>query len=566
MTEAIGTTFSPLFALTVGIAIANMYVELQNSVGDYFFEEIVSYTNYFIPPPPEPTYFEMVCQFVEDYQIMFWSAVSVFGIIMSCVFIIVVKRILAIRPIVRLSCRMRGYQYESMQEGSSFKSGELPNSIVKIEIPGILTNTHNGMGWRFNNLLVTATHVIEGHDLVVVRGSKGEVLLEKPNYVRSKIPGFEDLCYIILESSIWTRLGTCKATVVKEIPAANTIAKAYNWKNQYSQGVVSRGNSIGMLIYTGSTIRGMSGTPYMLGNMVMATHSSSISGTNIGLVATHIAKDAARLVINEAVYGTENPVEQDVFYKNTGWDSKTLDRLMDDVDSGKTTDWSKPIVIDYNASLNFESAKKNLEAQWKAREAETAAKVVKATGQADDQPDVYFTCHELPTINDRVENLEQIVVKLQEYIIDLRSTHARTILKEKVASGQTKPIDYPCDLCDQVCTSSQALANHKENSHTSHKVFKCPHCDIICKNEIRLNNHMKNCVVKEAMHREAVVGCALDAKKNQQIKMNDTFLGPSTSQESRSRNSKNTSKSSKEQLLYQCLQANQKLMDTLMKK
>lgn len=162
---------------------------------------------------------------------------------------------------------------ESKREGSSFmENGTQPKCQVKIAYKDGDNYVVYGAGIRMaDSYLVTPAHnlaVPEKTELYLINERMNSE--KKMETIIERLPGAEahlriaaDLTAVKIESRIWSNLGT---KIVRLSPMANersTVTITSPCDNRYTMGTVKRSNlGLGRLIYSGSTVGGMSGAMY----------------------------------------------------------------------------------------------------------------------------------------------------------------------------------------------------------------------------------------------------------------------------------------------------------------
>lgn len=203
------------------------------------------------------------------------------------------KRVVPLWYSARGICVIRG---EAMQPGSSFRiQAGMPRCQIPIYTPGVLYDTFLGYGIRYDDVLVVPTHVHTGADYGMLLKVDGKSFLLDATPIRSNI--LSDVSYFLMDKSVWARLGVQSAKVVGApvSPVAVTVVGPQG----ASSGYVSRNPTPYVLNYTGSTIPGYSGAPYVTNGSVIGIHAGQTNGTNVGYGAGAIAAEIAVLIYGE---------------------------------------------------------------------------------------------------------------------------------------------------------------------------------------------------------------------------------------------------------------------------
>lgn len=203
------------------------------------------------------------------------------------------KKVVPLWYSARGICVIRG---EAMQPGSSFRiQASMPRCQIPIYTPGVLYDTFLGYGIRYDDVLVMPTHVYMGADYGMLLKVDDKSFLLEATPIRSNI--LSDVSYFLMDKSVWARLGVQSAKVVGApiSPVAVTVVGPQG----ASSGYVSRNPTPYVLNYTGSTIPGYSGAPYVINGSVIGIHAGQTNGTNVGYGAGAIAAEIAVLIYGE---------------------------------------------------------------------------------------------------------------------------------------------------------------------------------------------------------------------------------------------------------------------------
>ncbi|APG75815.1 hypothetical protein 1 [Hubei diptera virus 13] len=499
----------------------------------------------FVPEPePEPDYFSGlisdVTALVKRVDLTLLSLLLVVLMILASIWISMGYVYYSMR---RVSYKVRGIQYEAMQAGSEFREGEVPKFQVRVLLPGVFVNSHQGYGIRVENWLVLPTHVLTGSE-ILLEGSRGRVVIPTDHEPSKLHP---DVAYVWLEDSQWTTLGTRSA---KTIPITSCHVRCTGQKG-YSMGTVNKTNIIGVLRYSGSTVPGMSGAAYVAQDRVVGMHTGASMEKNLGVAAALFVNELKKKIKNEAIFlpssnNSEDAAYQMKSFKNTKWDAKLLEALAENADDMDLGSWGGN--VDFDPDWKAESA----EEPKKQNPIELATLIMKQHGPSGEETG--FSLLNTKVLED-IKDLQERLTIVEEYI--------KTKISKK---KEPKPIvTYDCEECGAKTTSESDLTKHQAK-HVKHK---CEICDITCQTALRLANHVANA------HRTAKPESAYPGDARvvvQTAPETQAFLDPrSNSPKRKNRSSKRSSSTSSkkqdslpwEKLLYQMVQSQNRLEEYL---
>lgn len=246
--------------------------------------------------------------------------------------------------------RFRGIQFESMQPGSEFVDGEVPDFQVGIYNAGAFVDTFIGYGVRFRTILVVPTHVVRHAQMMVIEGKTGKIGISVAP-VHSRV--HSDLTYFPLTEVQWSKVGVSQARVPKKV--LNALVSCTGRKGSTS-GLLTRVEGLGIMKYAGSTVGGMSGAAYYSGQTVHGIHTGSTGAFNVGVSSLLIEGEIKKLVIGET------PTLDDLRGLNrasaakvrAGWNTEGLLKQIDEIYS-KDCEWAEDFDLDYGAQLDFEA-------------------------------------------------------------------------------------------------------------------------------------------------------------------------------------------------------------------
>lgn len=258
------------------------------------------------------------------------------------------------RTLKRTVMHFRGIHFESMQTGSDFVEGEIPDYQVSIYNAGTFVDTFIGYGVRFGTMLVVPSHVKRHALLMVAEGKLGKMGISVAP-MESRV--HSDLTYYPLTEAQWSRLGVAQPRVPKKV--MNALVSCTGRKGTTS-GLVSRIEALGILKYAGSTIGGMSGAAYFSGQTVHGVHTGSAGDFNVGVSSVLIMAEVRKLVGTACV--GETPTLEEMRGLNrasaakvkSGWNTDSLLRQIDETYS-RDCEWAEDRDFDYGAQLDFEA-------------------------------------------------------------------------------------------------------------------------------------------------------------------------------------------------------------------
>ncbi|APG75865.1 hypothetical protein 1 [Sanxia sobemo-like virus 1] len=168
------------------------------------------------------------------------------------------------------------YDNESVKAGSKLLSPKLAKCQVRITFPD---GSPCASGFRYrSDLLITAKHAVNEPGKYHIIGSSGyRHVLDSDDFTRVQS---SDLVCALLPTNVWSALGVANGLSVEKIDDGMSVTVSSSEAS--STGVMSSTDYIFHYEYTGSTLPGFSGAPYMQANRVAGMHLGA--GTlNIGL-------------------------------------------------------------------------------------------------------------------------------------------------------------------------------------------------------------------------------------------------------------------------------------------
>lgn len=249
---------------------------------------------------PEPTIQERVQHVIEGWEptvVASYLAITIVGFLL-CVMVLKKSRYLVMKA--------QGIHFEAMVPGSEFQKGGIPNCQVEILSYGLLVKEFVGYGIRVGEMLVLPNHVYQ-----TVK-NKGDVLLQgtdpqgKKKIVSISVEPFKskihpDVAYIPLTSQTWALLGTSKAKLATTMRRG--LVQCAGRNGVVLGNICESPQSLGMVIFGGSTVPGMSGAAYMVSNNVHGMHIGHIGMHNTGVSSLLIAAEMEKLFVGESSGG-----------------------------------------------------------------------------------------------------------------------------------------------------------------------------------------------------------------------------------------------------------------------
>lgn len=234
----------------------------------------------------------------------------------------------------RVSYKIRGIKYESLQPGSEFVTGNIPGYQISVYKPGLLMNTFVGYAVRVDMALCIPTHVLAQCGGTAVVGNK-RIITKWDQSCK-----LADVSYAMLTEAQFSELGLRKPSI--GTVSGYTVAACSGMEGA-SSGNLRRMSTIGMLSYSGSTIPGYSGAAYYDKNVLFGMHTGeSGSGINCGVAAVFLAAEIKARYLEVIPEARSKKMTNVTFFSNPAQDTYTADRVA----SGPQSTWSDRQVID----------------------------------------------------------------------------------------------------------------------------------------------------------------------------------------------------------------------------
>lgn len=178
-----------------------------------------------------------------------------------------------------------------------------------------------GMGFRAENAILTACHVLQGGDRFELVSNLGSMQVDE-SVIR--VFPYDDVAYFHLTERDFSILGMSKGSLLSHaVPDGTGVyAQCYGPGNpvSFTMGSVQSATNFGKVTYSGTTGRGFSGSPYIVHKQVVGMH--------IGAGVVNLGVDAAYLRM--LLTGVKESTEE--------W---LIDELERDMASKKSVDWKR---------------------------------------------------------------------------------------------------------------------------------------------------------------------------------------------------------------------------------
>ncbi|APG75915.1 hypothetical protein 1 [Hubei sobemo-like virus 31] len=397
--------------------------------------------------------------------------------------------------------RIRGIKYEAMMANSHFHEGKPLECQVAILIPGLLTDKHNGYGFRVEDFLVVPKHVVAGKDEIMLKNlffPEKKLMISTAGRIDSKLN--VDLSYILLTKKSWSTVGVSKSSIIAGTKSLMQSVTIYGPKG-VSEGALRHTNMIGQLAYTGSTIPGMSGSVYTSEGRVLGMHTGAFEKKiNVGLAGSMIKEEVKYLTVVQ-LESSEELLE--VAADNGDWNDAMMNGYVNDKYSQRQYELDQRYLEDKKAKEEEEKAyTKRFYARLASGEiddwtsddflGESAIKLARQLVERADRKKKTIKAEssdgeDIPlqdmALYRRLTDMEATIERLAE-----RLAFVENRLCRETAMGQV--VGYRCDECRTSCTTAEKLENHKKAAHPKVEKYPCPSCDTVCNTQAKLSNHM----------------------------------------------------------------------------
>lgn len=414
------------------------------------------------------------------------------------------------RRVRRAVQKMRGVKLEAMRVGSKFRVGKIPNCQIAIKRQGVFVDSHVGFGIRVNDFLVVPTHVLgDMQEIILSVEGRKSYLINVSSRIESKI--VSDLTYIKVSKDVWSVLGAQQARLAREVPSVKLFASVAGYQG-ITDGMLACSSEQCLMTYGGSTVPGMSGAAYMVGNVVHAIHTGEVSNENMGISSVLIYHEISSLVSYESSDLDALDI-WDAPRRKAPWDTNDIkDQILrvnkltaDEQDailaSGGSDSWAR--------SMGFENA------QVQAPASSTITvnvpppppmprTPVTTSRRAHFNPisrTVDFAPHGVDSelsslvVSGLSNPIEERFILLENRVAALEA--GRTVVQD--AGGE-----FPCTQCAVVCTTQSRLDNHLVFNHSPKHT--CDRCGLDTFRSLRsLGNHRLQCKLAVASNQSSQV-------------------------------------------------------------
>lgn len=177
--------------------------------------------------------------------------------------------------------RLGDYVQEKMAPGSTFVSSPLPKMQCEVWISvDAGAFIYSGQGFRVGDNFFTASHVVAEADEVKLQNPRTKQSLVVPQ--ESFISREGDIAVAKLGNQLSTiSLGTAKRFSGTSIGRSDAAFVSISALGQMSFGLLTPHTAFGFVTYSGSTISGFSGAPYLVNGVVCGMHIGH-QGVNLG--------------------------------------------------------------------------------------------------------------------------------------------------------------------------------------------------------------------------------------------------------------------------------------------
>lgn len=339
------------FLVCLGVTLFEQFLELSH----WFYQSADMAALYVVKAAgvPEPTVQEKIIQVIEGWD----------PVVATSYLVLAVTGFLLASVLLRKSkyfvMKAQGIHFEAMVPGSHFQKGEVPSCQLEVCCYGILSNEFVGYGIRVGEFLVLPYHVY------LTAASKGNVLLRgtnpqgKTTVVAVTMEPFKskvhpDVAYLPLSATTWSLLGTSKARLATNLKRG--LVQCAGKHGVVLGNICESTQSMGMVVFGGSTVPGMSGAAYMVANSVHGMHIGHIGTHNTGVSSLLLNIEMEKLFVGEGA-------GKWVHYNDPSYDAKM--QAKQEFNSDET--WNKKDIVNavnyaYDASEVFGG--KKVKADW----------------------------------------------------------------------------------------------------------------------------------------------------------------------------------------------------------
>ncbi|APG75770.1 hypothetical protein 1 [Hubei sobemo-like virus 29] len=400
--------------------------------------------------------------------------------------------------------RIRGIQYESVREGSSFRSAKVPAYQIAVMEAGLLSDTHIGYGCRYCDYLVLPRHVLEKDGALVttvlLKGPLSKVMTNI-SPVQSRV--IDDLVYCYLEPKTWSCLGAAKGKWANKLMSLHVTCTGIQGQ---TAGRLARTAIRWMMSYTGTTIEGMSGAAYESQGEIHGIHQGATGPFNLGISSLLVTQEMALLCQVESSLDTNKDAKVPLFYNQANaklWSQiEAMDELLERYSSDS---WALGGEVDYSKKLDFGE-----EAARRRPVSKSHLNVTLPEGGI-----------RLANQNNTGSTTDYVVVTSaeKEFLMEL----GRSAILERIEALETKvaalgKAEIPCPHCETTCRTRERMDHHIASAHP--KVYRCQFCEVSCRTEKKLQNHLEN---NHVVKKESAIPA--DTGKSGKVVKTGSFLG-----------------------------------------
>lgn len=275
-----------------------------------------------LPPelPPTPVGYGME---------MLWLA-TLLGMLVGVLLLVLLKPRLVRTRVTRRVVEREGepveeFIFEAMQPGSNFFSSPIPAFQAKLYVKVDGVWYRSGGVSRCQYGLITAHHVLaEAEAIKIVRGN------DMMELTPDQFTHLEELGDVALAKDVHPLfLKQAKLAATGSTVGAGTMVMLHNGEQASMGPLKADRGSFGIVRYCGSSVKGFSGSPYYMGNVLYGIHVGSM-GTNYGYDVGYLKlcnrlEDSGDRIADEIAQGFEHEVKpspydpDEVFVKIKGY-------------------------------------------------------------------------------------------------------------------------------------------------------------------------------------------------------------------------------------------------------
>nr|QHA33728.1 hypothetical protein [Atrato Sobemo-like virus 6] len=280
-----------------------------------------------VAPLPEPTWYEKCLSFIEPLEgkMNYWLLI---GLCVTGLLALVYLTYKLVLPLFWALCRamqrtkdLYTTGVERMMAGSDFFNAPIPNFQAEVHVAfnGLYHFSGNcacvtvpGLGDRA--ILVTAAHVLSGASHVRVKTARASLDIDLSRWVQAI--NCTDMSVVVITNDEKSTLGLSSG----KLRAAAMTTRAYahvNSRGRAAIGYVRESpddTDFGRIVFDGSTIKGYSGSPYYMGNVIFGMHTG-YNTMNGGMDAAYMVC-MLKFAIRQNLIAGENPEDSDAWVED----------------------------------------------------------------------------------------------------------------------------------------------------------------------------------------------------------------------------------------------------------